>query len=195
MAANQHMTDNTDTVVLYEELAFQDVLPVLWRPAPAPPGREVLSGLSESNLQILQTWEALTDQSRIEPDENSPLSADLQRMDRKLTLLLDMVGQILSTNRPRPAAVPVRFNALGAAWRAVGPPPAANSAGILEIHLHEYVAQPLRFAGTVTGVTSSGDVTVRFVPLEDLVAALIAKVAFRRHRRQIAGRLGPHRSS
>lgn len=195
MADSEHMADHTDTVVLHEELAFQDVLPVLWRPAPAQPRPEFLAGLSENNLQVLQSWEALTDQSRIEPDENSPLSADLQRMDRKLTLLLDMVGQILSTNRPRPAAVPVRFNALGAAWRAAGSAPAADSTGILEIHLHEYVAQPLRFAGTVTGVTPSGDVTVRFLPLEDVVAALIAKVAFRRHRRQIAGRLGPHRAS
>ncbi len=188
------MPDSADTVVLYEELAFQDVLPVLWRPAQAAPGPQALASLSERNLQILQTWEALTDQSRVEPEENSPLSTELQRLDRKLTLLLDLVGQILATNRPRPAPVPVCFNALGAVWRAPEPPPAAGAAGALEIYLHECVAQPLRFAGRVTEVTDAGSVTVRFLPLEDAVAALIAKVAFRRHRRQIAGRLGPPRA-
>ncbi len=188
------MTDTTDTVVLYEELAFQDVLPVLWRPAPACPDPQALASLSERNLQILQTWEALTDQSRVEPDESSPLSGELQRLDRKLTLLLDLVGQILAANRPRPAPVPVCFNALGAAWRAAGPAPAAGAAGTLEIHLHECVAQPLRFAARVTEASAAGDITVRFLPLEDAVAALIARVAFRRHRRQIAGRLGPQRA-
>jgi hypothetical protein len=188
------MAEGTDTVVLHEELAFQDVLPVLWSTAPAAPAPQALASLSERNLQILQTWDALTDQSRVELEESSPLSAELQRLDRKLMLLLDLVGQILATNRPRPAPVPVCFNALGAVWHADGPPPAPGAAGTLEIYLHECVAQPLRFAGKVTEASPAGDVTVRFLPLEDAVAGLIAKVAFRRHRRQIAGRLGPQRT-
>lgn len=188
------MTDNADTVVLYEELAFQDVLPVLWRPAPGPPGPETLASLSERNLQILQTCEALTDQGWVELEDNSPLATELQRLDRKLTLLLELVGQILTTNRPRPAPVAVCFNAHGAAWRAAGPAPAVGTAGILEIYLHECVAQPLRFPSTVATATAAGDIKVRFLPLEDALAALIAKAAFRRHRRQIAGRLGPQRA-
>lgn len=187
------MSDSADTVVLHEELAFQDVLPVLWRAETAPPRPETLAGLSERNFLILQSWDALTDQGWVEPEENSPLSAELQRLDRKLTLLLDLVGQILSSNRPRPPAVPVRFNALGAAWHGATSQPAAGATGTLEIYLHECVAQPLRFAGTVTGEAASGEITMRFLPLEDAVAALIAKVAFRRHRRQIAGRLTPQR--
>ena len=188
------MSDFTDTVVLYEELAVQDVLPVLWRPAAAPPDPQSLAGLSERNYQILRAWDDLEDRGPELSDENSPLGTELQRLDRKLTLLLDLVGQMLCVNQPRPPAVAVCFNALGAEWRLSQPPPEVGAPGTVEIYLRECVAQPLRFAGSASAVTGGGELTVRFVPLDDAVASLIGKIAFRRHRRQIAGRLSPPRA-
>ncbi len=189
------MSDSSDTVVLYEELAVQDVLPVQWRAASAPPDPDTLAALSERNFQTLQAWDDLEDPGLVEmSEEDSPLAAELQRLDRKLTLLLDLVSQMRSS-RPRPPPVPVRFNALGAAWRAEGAPPAPEEPGTLEIYLHECVAQPLRFAGKTTGITGDGEVSVRFVALEDTIASLIGKIAFRRHRRRIAGRLNPQRAT
>ena len=140
------MSDFTDTVVLYEELAVQDVLPVLWRPAAAPPDPQSLAGLSERNYQILRAWDDLEDRGPELSDENSPLGTELQRLDRKLTLLLDLVGQMLCVNQPRPPAVAVCFNALGAEWRLSQPPPEVGAPGTVEIYLRECVAQPLRFA-------------------------------------------------
>src|ERR1700729_2196386 len=48
------MFDGADTVVLYEELAFQDVLPVVWRQMPNSADRDMAAGFSERNLQVLQ---------------------------------------------------------------------------------------------------------------------------------------------
>jgi len=121
------------------------------------------------------------------PDENSPYAADLLRLERKMNLLLDLVGQILAANRPRPAPTSVRFNALGAVWRGTPPLPEAGAQGILEVHLHDCLAQPLRLPGRVTNVTPDGNVKARFIPLGETVADLIEKMAFRRHRRQVAG--------
>lgn len=186
------MSDTADTIVLYEELAFQDVLPVRWHGEALEPGAE--SGLAERNLQVLQAWDALEDHGSVEkPDENAPLAADIQRLDRKISLLLGLVGQLLAMNRPRPAPVPLRFNARGALWRASGPPPPTGANGVLEIYLHECVAQPLRLAAHVTAVTTNGEVKVRFAPLDEALEGVIAKIAFRRHRRQIAGRHNPNR--
>ena len=181
------MFDGADTVVLYEELAFQDVLPVLWRASPGPLDAETAAGLAERNLQVLQAWDAMEEYGPVEkPDENSPYAADLMRLERKMNLLLDLVGQILATNRPRPAPASVRFNALGAVWRGTPPLPEAGAQGILEVHLHDCLAQPLRLPGRVTNVTPDGNVKARFIPLGEPVADLIEKMAFRRHRRQIA---------
>jgi hypothetical protein len=184
------MFDGADTVVLYEELAFQDVLPVLWRPSLGPLDSETAAGLAERNLQVLQAWDAMEEHGPVaveKPDENSPYAADLMRLERKMNLLLDLVGQILAANRPRPAPASVRLNALGAVWRATPPLPEAGAQGVLEVYLHDCLAQPLRLPGRVTNVTPDGNVKARFIPLGETVADLIEKMAFRRHRRQIAG--------
>lgn len=182
------MFDGADTVVLYEELAFQGVLPVLWRPSEGPLDADTAAGLADSNQQVLQAWDAMEEHGPVEkPDENSPYAADFMRLERKINLLLDLVGQILAANRPRPTPAAVRFNALGAVWRGTRPLPEAGAQGILEVHLHECLAQPLRLPGRVTSVTPDGNVKARFIPLGETVADLIEKMAFRRHRRQIAG--------
>ena len=53
------MYDGVDTVVLYEELAFQDVLPVLWRPPRARLDRETAASFAERNMRVLQAWDAM----------------------------------------------------------------------------------------------------------------------------------------
>lgn len=188
------MFDGADTVVLYEELAFQDVLPVLWRPMPSSADRDMAAGFSERNLQVLQAWDAMEEHGPVDkPDESAPYAADIMRLDLKINLLLDLVGQILAANRPRPPSVPVRFNALGGMWRSAGTLPEAGEQGVAEIYLHDCLAQPLRLPGRVTNVTPDGHVKVRFAPVGEAVADLIEKLAFRRHRRQIAGSRQPRR--
>lgn len=192
------MFDGADTVVLYEELAFQGVLPVLWRPAPGPPDADTAASIADRNQQLLQAWDAMEEHGPVEKqkaDENGPYAADLMRLERKMNLLLDLVGQILATNRPRPTPTSVRFNALGAVWRGTPPLPEAGAQGTLEVYLHDCLAQPLRLPGRVTNVTPDGNVKARFVPLGEPVADLIEKMAFRRHRRQIAGARGRPRGA
>ena len=43
------MYEGVDTVVLYDELAYHDVLPVEWKPLPRPLDRFELIGMDESN--------------------------------------------------------------------------------------------------------------------------------------------------
>ena len=174
------MFDGSDTVVLYEELAFQDVLPFAWRPLPQGADRDVAQGYMERNARLLHAREALDQLGPVaveKPDESSPHAADLLRLELKVNLLLVLVGQVLATSRPRPPAVPVRFNAQGVA----------------EIYLHDALAEPLRLPGRVSSVTPDGHVKVRFVPVGEPVADLLEKLCFRRHRRQIAGARHPRR--
>jgi len=188
------MFDGADTVVLYEELAYQDVLPVLWRQMPTPADRDMAAGFTERNLQILQAWDAMDEHSAVDkPDESAPYAADIIRLDLKINLLLDLMGQLLAANRPRPPAVSVRFNALGGMWRGANPLPEAGEQGVAEIYLHDCLPQPLRLPGRVTSVTPDGHVKVKFAPVGEAVADLIEKLAFRRHRRQIAGSRHPRR--
>jgi hypothetical protein len=190
------MYDGTDTVVLYEELAFQDVLPLVWSPLKTAIDRELTVSFDDRNLRLLQAWDAMEEHVPVEKQtsEDAPYAAEILRLDLKVNLLLDLVGQLLVANRPRPPAVPVRFNALGAMWRGTSILPEAGEQGIVEIYLRDSLAEPLRMAGRVTSVTPEGGIKVKFLPMGEAVSDLLEKLAFRRHRRQIAGTRHPRRT-
>src|SRR3981081_3663595 len=118
------MFDGADPVVLYEELAFQDVLPILWRPMMSPVDRELMGSFDERNLRLLQAWDAMEEHVPVEKQksEDAPYAAEILRMDLKINLLLDLVCRLLAANRPRPPAAPVRFNAM----RAIACAPASR---------------------------------------------------------------------
>jgi len=192
------MFDGSDTVVLYDELAYQDILSFAWRPTVQAADPEVAAGYMERNARLLQAREALDQLGPVaveKSDENGPNAADLLRLELKINLLLDLVGQVLATSRPRPQAVPVRFNAQGVVWRSANPLPEAGAQGIAEIYLHDALAEPLRIPGRVTSVSPDGHVKVRFVPVGEPVADLLEKLCFRRHRRQVAGARHPRRGA
>jgi hypothetical protein len=187
-----------DTVILHDELAYGDVLPVAFRPLADEPSDDALAAWSERNLRLLQGCAALEEHGGAEkPDEDSPHAADLRRIDLKVNLLLDMVGHLVAASQARPAARPVRFNAHGIVWTlAPGEvAPRGGTLGLVEIHLKPFMVEPLALAGSVAdagagaGAPGAGGTTVhvRFEGLHESVADHIEKLVFRRHRRQIAG--------
>jgi hypothetical protein len=190
------MFDASDTIVLYDELAFQDVLPLAWKVMAHAVDRDTAAAYMERNARLLQAREAIDQLGPVDkPDENFPHAADFMRIELKMNLLLDVVGQILASSRPRPPAVPVRFNAQGVVWRSAGPLPEAGAQGVVEIHLHDCLAEPLRLPGRVSSASPDGQVKVRIVPVGETVADLIEKLCFRRHRRQVAGSRHPRRGA
>jgi hypothetical protein len=69
--------------------------------------------------------------------------------------------------------------------------PTTNSNGLLEVYLKECVAEPLRLLGKIVSVGQDGRVKMQFDPVGQAVADLLEKLAFRRHRRQVAGARQP----
>lgn len=182
------MYDGSDTVILFEELAYQDVLPVAWRPLGDQIDPDLAASYTSSNVRVLQACTALQEQGQVEKsDENAPYAADFLRIEMKINLLLDVVGRILAANQPRPPAVPIRFNALGCTFQGTTPYPRPGAQGVVEIYLRECVAEPLRLIGRVANVSAGGEIKVRFLPPGEAASDLLEKLAFRRHRRQVAG--------
>lgn len=182
------MYEGLDTVILYEELAYEDVLPVAWRALPEPFDPAIVGSFADRNLRVLQAVTALDEHGQIEkPDENAPHAADILRLEMKMNLLLDMVGALLIASRPRPKPAAVRFNALGGVFQGSSPFPPLGNQGVLEVFLRDCVADPLRLFGRIASVAPDGKVKVRFVPPGEHISDLLEKLAFRKHRRQVAG--------
>lgn len=188
------MYEGVDTIVLFEELAYGDALPVRWQPIAGSLDPLELASAMEHNLRLLQACAAIEEHGNGDkPEDGSSNGHELARLDLKINLLLDLVGQLMVQQRPRPAPLPIRFNAVGAAWRPSGTPPRPRERGMLEIYLRECLAQPLRMLGEVVSLGSDSLVKVRFEHPGDAIADLVEKLAFRRHRRQIAGVRQPRR--
>jgi hypothetical protein len=188
------MYEGVDTVILNNELAYQDLLPVAFRPLARPLELPAITALTDRNVRMLQVCAVLEEQGAVEKkDDSSPHAADLSRLEVKVNLLLDLVGQLLATQLPRPAPTQVRFNAVGALWKSASPPRVGEQ-GLLEIWLRDSLPQPLAMIANVTQVAVDGHVKASFVPPGEATADLLEKLAFRRHRRQVAGVRQPRRA-
>ncbi len=188
------MYEGVDTVVLHNELAYEDVLPVGWRRLAKPLDLATVTALTERNVRTLHVCATIQEQGPVEKAEDKSLhSTDLLRLEVKMNLVLELMGQLLAAHQPRPVPSPVRFNALGAVWHSATPPPIGEQ-GLLDIYLRECLAQPLTLIANVTQVTPEGKVRVAFTPPGEATADLIEKLAFRRHRRHVAGVRQPRRS-
>lgn len=186
--------EGVDTVVLHDELAYEDVLPVAWRPLREPLDGAAIAALTDRNVKTLQVCAAIEEHGPVDKqDEKSPHAADLQRLEVKVNLVIDLLGQLLAASTPRPKPVSIRFNALGAAWRAQESPPLANSQGVLDIYLRDSLPQPLSLLARIVSVSPEGLVKAAIVPPGEATADLLEKLAFRRHRRQVAGVRQPRR--
>jgi hypothetical protein len=177
------MPEDIDTVVLYNELAYQDVLPVQWQPRSAPLDRFELIGIEEANLLLLQACAAIED-GRDKNEDLGPLAGEIARLDFKVNLLLQLVGRLVAAGR---LATPttIQFNARGASWTCFDAAPQLGDRGLLRVQLRRSLPQLLELPAEVVGVEGSV-VRVRFVELPEPVAEMIQKLAFLRHRHHIA---------
>jgi Atypical PilZ domain, cyclic di-GMP receptor len=188
------MYEGVDTVVLQNELAYQDLLPVGWRPLKMPPDLATVTSMADSNVRLLHVCAVLEEQGAVEKkDDKSPHSADIMRMEVKMNLLLELMGQLLAASQLRPPATVIRFNALGAVWNSTAPMRVGEQ-GLLDIYLRDSLPRPLTLIATITQVRTDGQVRAAFSPPGETAADLIEKLAFQRHRRQVAGVRQPRRA-
>jgi hypothetical protein len=179
------MNEGVDTIVLYNELAYHDVLPVEWHKREHPFSRFELNSLEEANLLLLQACAAIEEHPiRDQGEDPGPLAGEIARLDFKLNLVLQLLAKLVLKDR-MPAATTIQFNAHGASLTALGAPPAAGTHGVLRIHLHRALPQPLELPAQVSSVDGA-QVRFKFDELPDAVAELIQRLAFLRHRRDVA---------
>ncbi len=192
------MYEGIDTIVLQNELAFEDELPFAWRSCALPLSAGLEARHVESNVRLLQICLTLDESTSADKAEDAQQNLDVARLDMKVNLLLDLVGKLLLQNHPRPLPGKLRLNARGAAWQARAESSdealKIGETGMVEIYLHEYLLDPLRLAARVIHC-EGGRVEVRFDRASDTVVDLIDKLTFRRHRRQVAVARQPRSAS
>jgi hypothetical protein len=180
------MFEGVDTVVLQNELAFHDELPVAWEPASGTPGPELLASLDEANITLLKACVAVEEDPAGDKQEDLiPLANELARLDHKMNLVLQLLGRLLPPDHAA-KSVRLRFNALGVSWHASGALPRVGERGIVRIRLRSALPEQLQFAVSIAAL-SGNEVEAQHLALSERCAELIHRYCFLKHRKAVAG--------
>ena len=134
-----------------------------------------------ANLTLLNGLAALDKPAADLYADNSD-SPQLQRLEAKIDLGLQILGQLLNANAPLPAQHDVLLSAQALAWRSSTPPPATELQ--LQLFIDNRIPQPLQLKARRDG--QQGDYWVaRFVEVSEALQDALDRAVFRWHRRQV----------
>ncbi|MGP1665153.1 MAG: PilZ domain-containing protein [Rhodanobacter sp.] len=140
--------------------------------------------LADRNAGTLAAVAAL-EERHAEVDDDSPLMQEMQRMDAKLTALVDIVNHLLVPSNALPPRQLVRFNAIGAIVPATMVP-ASDGGLVLRLRFEVCRALPLELAARVVSLLDQDRAYVQFASLGDVLGDAIERLVFRHHRRKVA---------
>jgi hypothetical protein len=142
-----------------------------------------LHRLADRNLNALAAIAAL-EERHAETDDDSPVMLEIQRMDAKLTALVDMVNHLLVPGSSLPPRQWLRFNALGAVLAAASVP--AGELVLLRLRFDVCRGLPVELPARVERRLDDDQVFLAFVSQGDVVSDAIERLVFRHHRRKVA---------
>jgi atypical PilZ domain-containing cyclic di-GMP receptor len=169
-------------------LAFEDRLPLTWQILKSPPEAMDLANLQIANQEILCVVLSLEEHPSDSADDYAAGAEDLARIDFKLNLLLDLVGQLIVRQIALPASVPVKLTPTEIRWESAEALEVGSTVRI-EVYLTHQYPRPLVLVGRVSGVQrvpDGFDIAVGLEGLSEAVQQSIEKLIFRHHRRLIA---------
>ncbi|MFN2350035.1 MAG: PilZ domain-containing protein [Thioalkalivibrio sp.] len=173
---------------LEEGLVCEDHLPLSWVAVDALPSKPQLTALNLSNEALVRACEGLEETHR--PTEESPeLAHELARLDAKMNLVLELLGDWLLAQGKHPVACDVRFNASGIEWSSLeGPEP--QTLAKLSVYVCAALPKPMVIYGQVVSREAAADgvmrTVVRFEGVSDSLRDGLERLIFRRHRREVA---------
>ncbi|MAT95194.1 MAG: hypothetical protein CME59_21695 [Halioglobus sp.] len=182
--------DSEREAVSASGLSFSDNCSIEWRPVEHSLDDDHLSMVNQSNEFFLRAVAALGTVSGELGEEEGVISAEIERLDRKINLVLDLVSQLVYKQLDIPDKCRVTISATDLVWQESNPP-GAGELLFVQAYIQHGTPKPLCFYGEVTTTEADregGRCRVRYVGLSPSVASWLEKLIFRHHRREVAFR-------
>jgi hypothetical protein len=169
---------------------YEDRLVVVWEQNDTVGERDA-DRLEAANIGVLQAVAAVEEGTSHRLREEQPeLYLEIERLNARLDLLVDMVGRLLSEQRQDEPVRRVRLAVERVEFVADAAEAAEGQVGILSLRLHASVPEALKLPGRITSEhdDEAGRRWVSFRPLGLGVRLRDAldQLVFRHHRRMIA---------
>jgi hypothetical protein len=169
-------------------LAFEGRVPLAWSQNPEALAPGDAAGLQAGNHETLRVILALEDHVTEVPEERGANQPDLGRLDFKVNLLLELVGQLLERHMTLPAPVWVRLTAQQVEWESDQTLEPGTS-GAVALFLCPRYPRPLVLRGRVSHVERSPEplrMCLAYEGCSEPFLEDLERLIFRRHRRLIA---------
>ncbi|MDX1732799.1 MAG: PilZ domain-containing protein [Halioglobus sp.] len=169
-------------------LSFTDNFSIEWRPVEYSPDDEHLALVNQSNEAFLRAVAALAAFSGEHSEEEGAISQEIERLDRKVNLVLDLVSQLVYKQLDLPDKTRVTISATDMLWREDNPP-APGEKVFVQAYVQHGTPKPLCFYGEVTSTQQDRDAgccRVSYVGLSQSLQSWLDKLIFRHHRREVA---------
>lgn len=161
---------------------------IAWKVIDFTPGDSHLALVNESNEAFLKAVSAISEFSREASDTTGGLSQEMNRLDLKLNLLLDLVGQLIYKQLEIPSTSLVTVTSSEVMWGADHLPDTGDTL-FVQLYIQRGIPKPLSFYGRVVAV-DGGSARVHLIGLSESVQQWLDKLIFRHHRREVAFRKG-----
>ncbi|MGH8157248.1 MAG: PilZ domain-containing protein [Rhodanobacter sp.] len=168
-----------------ERVSCEDSWHVDSEPLAWPLPDAMAQAMAERNMATLATIAALSERHADLAEDDSPVMQELQRMDAKLSALIDLVNHLLVPLSNLPSRQSLRFNAIGAVLPAALVP-ADDASLLLRLRFDECRSLPLELAARVDRQLDDGRIFVVFVRQSEAQGDAIERLVFRYHRRKVA---------
>ncbi len=169
-------------------LVCEDVMPLRCTQLTHAPTEMEYFQCQEANEDILRTIALLDEHFSEAGDEHDQTAQGMQRIDFKLNLVLDLVGQVLAHHLTLPESISVSFNTEAIQWEGSSAPDV--SAGVkIELYVSRKYPRPIVLYGKVQAVQPMPGgfrVGVALEGLSEIVSDGLGKLIFRQHRRHVA---------
>ena len=178
----------------FDGLVYEAEFPVVWTYLKSELSEERAITTNVANEQFLRLMTSL-DEKLPEQGEGAEHSTELERLDLKLNVLLDLVGHILRNQLNLPEPENVRLGHSGMEWETLAAPAPGRQVSI-RIYIESSLPNFLQFYCEIEGeleeqnnddgIERSSSVRARYLGLSEPVRDELEKYIFRQHRKKVA---------
>ncbi|MBT5152910.1 MAG: hypothetical protein HON77_02090 [Gammaproteobacteria bacterium] len=185
------MPDNTFTDEdFFDRLIYEDRVPLAVELLDAPMADVDILHDTKANEKLLRSMSVHEENDLVDPDnEMSDLQNEVRLLNHKVNLLMTILSDLVKQQLKLPETTHIKFNTRGIRF-CVDPTDKLFPVGKmvrLGMYLSPDIPKPLMFSAEIVEYDNADDwVSARFFGQSNASKALLDKIIFRHHRRQVA---------